>query len=302
MVLYRCQRCLKEFNKKSNYVSHCNKKFKCFEREEINISLRNPENALQNPEKKLADFQCVHCKKKYSNKYTLQRHIQESCKELKKQKITETMKIKNEMLEMKQEIREMNKEVKKLRMENNQLIAISNQKQLQQQHVNTSNTFNGDHNIVNNTNVFITVPFGSEDYKRLTEEDRIDIMNYGKNCIQECFKRIHFNKSIPEFNNILRVDVCTNTVQVMGEENKPITLDIDDVVHTSFDNTWEFVDNLAVRSDKKFLNKCDKEWSKETQEHMKTLLHIPKQRDKEKEKIKVCMIDHTPRPKNGSRF
>lgn len=68
-------------------------------------------------------------------------------------------------------------------------------------------------------------------------------MNYGKNCIQECFRRIHYNKYIPEFNNILHVDISSNTVQVMGEENQPITLNIDEVVHTSFDNTWDFVDN-----------------------------------------------------------
>lgn len=291
MVLYRCEHCLKDFRKKCDYVRHKNKKYKCIDVRNLLENAQNPGKAAQNCDENSAEFKCMYCNKIFNRKYSLQRHIRDSCKELKKKTNSETTTLKNVVLEMKEEMKEMNKEIKKLRIENNQLIAISNQKQLN--NVNSNNTNTNCNNTVNNTNVFITVPFGSEDYKRLTEEDKIDIMNYGKNCIQECFRRIHFNKSIPEFNNILHVDVCSNTVQVMGEENKPITLDIDDVVHTSFDNTWYFVDNLAVKSNKKFLNKCDKEWSKETQDHMKTLLHIPKQRDKEKEKIKVCMIDNT---------
>ena len=31
MVLYTCQRCLKEFDRKSNYTRHINKKHKCKE-------------------------------------------------------------------------------------------------------------------------------------------------------------------------------------------------------------------------------------------------------------------------------
>lgn len=292
MVLYRCQRCLKEFNKKSNYITHCNKKNQCIERAKINIFAQIPENAAQNPEKNSAEYKCGHCHKCYLNKYTLQRHLRDYCKELKKKTLSETIKLKNEMIDMKHEIKEMSKEIKQLRTENNQLIALTNAHQ---------QTIHGNHNTVNSNNttnnttnnVFITIPFGNEDYKRLTEEDRIRIINHGKDAILECFKLIHFNKSIPEFQNIKHTDLSSNTVTIVGENNQLESRSIDEVVHTSFDNTWNFVDNISMRSDKKFLNKCDKEWSKETQDHMKDLRFVPTKRNREKEKIKGCMIGNT---------
>lgn len=291
MVLYRCQRCLKEFSKKCDYIRHMNRKYKCQDTKNVLENTQIPEKAAQNPEKKSAEFKCGYCHKCFDRKFSLQRHIKDSCKELKKKTLSETVKLKNEMIDMKHEIKEMSKEIKQLRSENNQLIALSNFKQLQ--NINCNNTNTNCNNTTNNTNVFITIPFGNEDYKRLTEEDRIRIINHGKDAILECFKLIHFNQSIPEFQNIKHTDLSSNTVTVVGENNQLESRPIDEVVHTSFDNTWDFVDNLAVRSDTKFLNKCDKEWSKETQDHMKELRFVPTKRNREKEKIKGCMIGNT---------
>jgi hypothetical protein len=294
---------LKEFSKKCNYDTHCNRKYQCERTKSLEKHLQKAENLSQKNVKNPADFKCVHCNKSYCNKYTLERHIQHSCKESKNKNIQDELKEIKE--EFKKEMTEMNKEIRQLRNENHQLIALTNQIQLKNNTEANGNreggggsnhnttTIHGDHNTVTNNNIYITIPFGSENYHRLSESDKIDIMNYGKNCIIKAFNLIHFNKQLPEYQNILGIDVSNNTVQVIGEENQLVTLNIDEVVHTSFDNTWDFVDNLAVRSDRKFLNKCDKEWSQETQQHMKDLRFIPTTRNNEKDKIKESIIVNT---------
>jgi len=71
MVLYKCDRCNKEFDKKSNYNSHKNRKRPCKK-----ISHKKKIN-------KSHDFTCHGCHKIYVSKYNLERHMRSYCKVLK---------------------------------------------------------------------------------------------------------------------------------------------------------------------------------------------------------------------------
>ena len=71
MVLYKCNRCGKEFNRKSNYNYHINRKRPC--------APKFSKRSLKNPPK----FRCSNCDKLYTTKYNLNRHLKNACKVLK---------------------------------------------------------------------------------------------------------------------------------------------------------------------------------------------------------------------------
>ena len=84
MKIYQCKRCLKEFNKKSHLYDHLNKKNSCltgiFDEsiypKETNEVIIIKENI----------YECNFCNKNFSRIDSLNRHIEEYCKEKKIQK------------------------------------------------------------------------------------------------------------------------------------------------------------------------------------------------------------------------
>ena len=59
MPKYCCNKCNKEYNKKSNYDKHINKKYDCTKNDNI-------------------DNLCKICNKKFVNKYVLQKHVNDN--------------------------------------------------------------------------------------------------------------------------------------------------------------------------------------------------------------------------------
>ena len=73
MVLYKCTRCQKEFNKISHYKRHINRKNKCIEKPLVNSVISNPDCGISNKNK------CKYCNKSYKHKFHLNRHLK-TCK------------------------------------------------------------------------------------------------------------------------------------------------------------------------------------------------------------------------------
>lgn len=77
MVVHTCEKCYKNFNKKSAYISHINRKKSCnvelYENDKINEINKIDENTENI---KICDiFKCDFCCKKFSSKYNLNRHV-----------------------------------------------------------------------------------------------------------------------------------------------------------------------------------------------------------------------------------
>lgn len=132
MPLYKCEKCDKEFNKKSNFNSHLNKKNPCFNNpnnEQIlnnKVDVQNVKNTsndlIIDNLKKDDDIICTFCETKFTRMSSLQRHIKERCKtkiyldELEKLKVEN-----NKILSMNVTLI---KELDKLKKENEKLKAV----------------------------------------------------------------------------------------------------------------------------------------------------------------------------------
>jgi uncharacterized C2H2 Zn-finger protein len=159
MVLYKCEKCNKEFNQKSNYVIHINRKKPC----NINIIIN---------EKKIL-YKCDKCNKEFNQKSNYLTHInrkipcnnnisiEDKYKILENQNnnlIKENDIIKNKIIILEQENIKINE------LYNNLLDkCIKNN--------NTTNTTNNSNNTINNTINITLTNFGNEDYNKLTNDE-----------------------------------------------------------------------------------------------------------------------------------
>jgi hypothetical protein len=177
MPIYKCEKCLKEFNKKSAYNSHLLRIKPC-----INNTI--------------IKFECSHCNKCYSNKYNLTVHLN-ICKkkviihdndmeELKK-KLEEQQKI---LEEQQKKLEEQQKNIEELTelTETNKNITINNNN-------STNNTTN------NNININI-VGLGLENMKDLTPQERGIVCTSGYDFQVKYMQMVHCNKKLPQYNNI----------------------------------------------------------------------------------------------------
>jgi hypothetical protein len=116
MVKYNCPKCNKEFDRKSNYLDHINKKFPCVQVIEVKtpIILNEPVKNLLENENNLC---CNYCGLEFNRKDNLKRHIDKVCKvkklqdeeEKKKENIFKILLAKEE--EEKKQLKENNKKL-----------------------------------------------------------------------------------------------------------------------------------------------------------------------------------------------
>lgn len=96
MVLYKCDKCGKLFNKKSNFESHKNRKKPCFNEpknivkncekivENCEAKVRESANKLKNNWQSCKSNICSYCGKEFRQHYNLLVHLRKNCK-IKKQ-------------------------------------------------------------------------------------------------------------------------------------------------------------------------------------------------------------------------
>ncbi len=112
MVIHTCSSCNKQFTKKSNYLKHLNKKFKCI----LNIPIVIVTPYVE-PTPEQLKLTCYHCKKVFKRSDYLKKHVDERCK-IKKQKILDNEIEKNEIVELKTKIAEFEKKISEFEKEN----------------------------------------------------------------------------------------------------------------------------------------------------------------------------------------
>jgi hypothetical protein len=131
---------------------------------------------------------CKYCNKKFTRKNNMNVHINKSCKERK-----------NEINKLKEELAIIKQETKETNITNNINKGVINN---------------------NNNNTTNIIKFGSEDIINiLTKKQIAKILNSRYQAIEESIRTVHFNKSLPEYQNIKIKNLRSNMALVHDGEN-----------------------------------------------------------------------------------
>ena len=210
MVLYKCDKCLKEFNKKHNYEVHINRKFSCInnyiDKDLIIQNLSNENIELEQKNKELE--QKI---KKLDEKNII---LNELYKSLLDKCLDKTIKNKN----------------------------ISNN------NCNNTNNYNDiTNNTINNINVKL-VPFGMENLDDLTPEEKKIILNAGMFCSVMCTKKLNCNPRLPQYQNITFTNLRSNDAKIFDKDKTWKTVDKEDLFETVIPRRIDDV-NLLIENE-----------------------------------------------------
>lgn len=282
MVKYNCSKCNKEFNKKSNYENHINKKKPCVKfsnkntnDNEININdndnsklplnnqiITKDENPLnetlfdkidsllnKNIVNKGNTMSCIYCDAIFSRNDNLQRHMKERCKS--KKYIDELEKLKEKLNLLSGSYQNLEKENENLKKENNELKNSNHQvTNIQNTFNNTNNINNINNGIINNNNVNIKlVQFGSENIDDLDIKEALDIYmkSTGGNIISNMLKFVNLNEKYPQNHNICMTDLSRELVKIFNGKQfiiKKFKNAKGDILCKVIKNTYKLVDKI----------------------------------------------------------
>ncbi len=239
MVIHICEKCGKQFNKKSHYIDHKNRKFICGQN--INPIQNNPNNPFLEPilkensgiflNKNFRNFEkfdqdnlseqydnndslyCGYCKKTFVNQSNLNKHIRNNNCKIKreddetKENIFKLLLEKDKLLEKERKEKEqLKKEMTDLKYQLTEL--NNNVKEL------TKKTIQNINNGTINNNINLIIPqnklnkFGSEKVDLIDNKLFENVINkVGKNIFTECAKNIYANPNNPEYQNIYMSDL-----------------------------------------------------------------------------------------------
>jgi len=198
MVFYKCNKCNKEFNRKSNYTSHINRKFLCNKNSITNTGNLVIENIITNETISVSEspvidkqiYKCEICHKEFNKKSNYTSHINRK-KTCNNEIVSELKNYKNEYFNLLIKYEELQNKFIDLNKNN-----ITNN--------TTNNTINNHNNITTNNTINITLAnFGNEKYTKLTNEEQIRILKSNKQCVSNLIKFLHINDRLPEYKNII---------------------------------------------------------------------------------------------------
>jgi hypothetical protein len=195
MVLYKCEKCLKEFNKKHNYEVHINRKFSCnksnIDKDFIIEKLTDEKIELQNKNEELEDII-----RKANYKFQQLENENKTINELYKTLLDKCF--------------ENNKNLSNTICNNTNK---SNNTNSNSNNTNSNNTTNITNNTINNINVKL-VPFGMENIDDLTQEEKKTILNAGMFCSVMCAKKLNCNPRLPQYQNIAFTNLRSNDAKI----------------------------------------------------------------------------------------
>lgn len=276
MVEYKCERCNKIYHNKYDYNRHLNRKRPCKsddiqtnekQHKITQISHKNPHirgkklNNKGNNDKNI----CSYCKKAFSRRDSLNRHISKYCK-VKKGNDQSKEKIIEELLkerdEQKKEIEQIKMELNKLKTFNQKANTINNNTQNADK-IQNNNT----QNIINNKIKIIA--YGKEDLSHILDKDYKMILNKGLKSVPALVEFIHFNKNKPENHNIYISNISNSYVLVYDgnewqlKERDDVLQDMvyikTDILSDKFDELLESLSEPIKRKFNRFLDNKDED-------------------------------------------
>ena len=292
MVIHVCEKCNKEFNKKSNYLMHINKKFDCSNKN-IKITLKNSEITPKNSKKtekaeKLknsyinSDLICKYCKKLFSRKDNLKKHFNR-CK-VKKQDENEKDLIFKQLLEKDEQIKQLIEQNKQLFEQNKEIVKMNTEivekyddlltksKKLNKNCKAVQNIQNNTTNIKDSNINIQVIQFGKEDLNKIDKKQYLKIFNNARSLGHKFFtdvvKTIHFNPDYPEFQNIYISDINREKCMIHDGENwKLFYLDknnniISEIIEKTVDYSRDVNDLINEKHDTNFVKTRTKDINK----------------------------------------
>lgn len=260
MVEYSCEKCGKIFNRKSNYITHRDKKKKqCDVKKNILLATSNfthfdeekikQINNTNANKSTIKQYKCSNCPALFSRKDNLKRHIKDYCNK------------KVEIDSLKEMIIMLTKEVKDLKNQN-----LSGNNQTMSNSQNVTKTINSNNNINNINNTINLVQFGKENLNNLDIKEAMNVFlqSTGGNIIANMLKFINFNPKYPENLNICMSDLAREIVKIYDGSKfvcKKYKNVQDQIINNVSTNIYElcdkFIEDNNIKKTKDILHKIN---------------------------------------------
>ncbi len=229
MTIYICDNCTKEFIVKRNYNRHLNKKHPC-----------------KNINNKIYDFKCEYCLIFFTQKHSLLKHINKSCKIKKELNVNlfklKELQLKEKELQLKEKELNNNKELKEKELVLKEKELVLKEKELNYKIQKKHNTINSNNiNITNNNITIQVVAFGTEDLNQIPDCEIKSFIGRGFMSIHQMVEYLNFNKDIPENQNVYVSNKRDNTIMIFNGE-KWIVQEKDDTLDTILNKKGDFLE------------------------------------------------------------
>ena len=201
MENYVCLCCNYKTNRKQNYIRHLNSnkhKKSTFSQQRVNkkTTFRQQKvNNLRSERSVISINCCKYCKKTFTTKQSMYRHIKYTCKKNEDEDLKELVKLLNEQLkEQREEINLMKTQINDqhslLDRRDKQIVKLSNKLQI------------NNHNCIIQNNNIQLLNYKDTDLSHLKDNDYITSLSRVNNCVKTLTEKIHFNPDKPENMNI----------------------------------------------------------------------------------------------------
>lgn len=280
MVERVCSKCNKVFTHKGAYDRHLLRKIQCTNLQESAKKLaKKCKKTKKNTTITMVDddnLECKFCRKSYSRKYELKRHLKNGCKN---QSNTEIQNVYEELQKMKDEMEKIKNTTLPQHIMNN----TTNNNTINNN--TTNNTTNNTNNIQNiqQNNIIINM-YGKEDLSHLTFKDFKSLFKRCNSCIQTFIELIHYNELKPENGNVYISNLRSGYAMVFDGENWNMA-DQNKTVSEMYDNKCELLlgkfadlkdrlDPMTLTKFGRFIDKYeDDEMKKMSEKEIKLVLY-----------------------------
>ena len=200
---YYCQACNFHTNLKSDYLRHTKTtkhiKLTTSGIEENQCDGPNGTNDVEVSSGNL--FCCVYCKKEFTRKSSMKRHIKYTCTQSNDEDMKELVRLLNE--------RDCSNSKKLVKMKS-QIDRLTRKLQL----TNMSNNNNVLHGNINNNNNVSLLAYENTTHKFLHEKDYIRSIKDCNYCVKTFIEKVHFNTAHPENMNVYISSIKANHIMV----------------------------------------------------------------------------------------
>lgn len=273
MVKYTCECCDFITHIKSHFKRHINTtKHK---KSTQNQQLVNPKSTISqhlvNPE---SGFECRYCKRQFTTKQAMYRHVKYTCKMNKDEDLKELVRLLNLKVETMEQSHKRTQAIfeKEIEKRDKQIQRLSNKLQ-----INNSNI------VTNNYNNITLLDYKNTDLSHLTHDDYVKSIYRVNNCVKNLTEKIHFNPEKPENMNIYISNLKNNYVTVYENGEWVLKKGIDDIYDHKEILLEEWIENeqdnypeLRDKFEKYLQNKEDDSIMNNIKEDIKLMMYNKK--------------------------